>query len=922
MDQPMRLKAGITWFSGALLAMAWAAACGGGGNSSDTAADAGAGSATSGTSSTSGTAGMTTSSPPMCVPPGGSSPTLPQTFSLLCGGCHSASGAPANPAVPNLFTYAASSQATEATFLSQVRMPQGGTLMPPFTSAEISDADVQQIYAYFKAGTPSQMVACPGPDGGQTSNLGACNNQTISYTPLFAAMATPANPISYIDPTTKHLIFRGAGRVRFRHEMESTYEIYHDHYFEDRIFEYILDDSIPAGGTTIGVTFLPNVNQYYSKQGVNQMGGADLNVRYWKIYGGVDGNVFASNASAVPDCPDPTSTTCNTQKWTFTITHNDREKRPIQMGDQLQVEFGIFSARYGNGDGPPKDSTHIRNTLQANGSPPAGCVLSGPPYNNGCYTQANYYSDSFRYIVGQGTLTPYNNDCTMEVPIQWQGTAMDFPHPYDCSSTGPIAQAIANGLIPSRIGPDEAGWSGGTATMPYIRARWDLYYSQMAPNILVENAPNFVQGRHLFHTDFVTGQDLEPNNEVTAAESAPLTALAGPLYNQVACEGCHTHNNRGVPPAAGMPFDSIVVKTAGMGKNQYGGPTPDPNYGKQLENQALSGTTPEGNATFQYATVTGQFNDGTSYTLTKPTPMFMNMSAGDPVAYSVRLARPLVGMGLLEAIPEANLLAHADPSDCNGDGIKGVPNLVYDPEDGQMHIGRFGWKASKASITHQAAEALVLDMGITTSVYPHHDCAANEMTCLAADKSVPELSDAALQQIVTYMRELAVPPRRDLDNPQVQRGEMLFAQVGCANCHVPNQSTGTTTPFLELQNQTIHPYSDLLLHDMGPDLADNSQGEFAASPTMWRTPPLWAIGLCNEVAKGVATPSVPAGYTIDTTVNSAPNLGPCHFLHDGRAASPLEALLWHGGEALAVKNRVLALPSADRDALVAFLGSL
>jgi CxxC motif-containing protein (DUF1111 family) len=163
------------------------------------------------------------------------------------------------------------------------------------------------------------------------------------------------------------------------------------------------------------------------------------------------------------------------------------------------------------------------------------------------------------------------------------------------------------------------------------------------------------------------------------------------------------------------------------------------------------------------------------------------------------------------------------------------------------------------------------------------------------------------------MREVAVPPRRDLALPQVMRGETLFAQMGCSNCHLPNQSTGATTPFLERQNQVIHPYTDLLLHDMGPDLSDDSQGEYAASPTMWRTPPLWGVGLCDEVA---------AGFQADPTLNPAPNLGPCHYLDDGRAASLLEAVLWHGGEALAVKNRVLALSSDDRGALVAFLQSL
>jgi CxxC motif-containing protein (DUF1111 family)/cytochrome c553 len=847
-----------------------------------------------------------------CRPANSAAPTLPASFSQLCGGCHSAYGASAISTVPNLFTYSASAEGTAAAFLAQVRMPtpQQGAMatMPAFPASMISDADVQQIYDYFKAGTPGAAPTCPTMNGNQMGNLGSCSGMALTYSPLFASSDTQLKPVSYVDPATKHIIFRGAGRVRFRHEMEDTFAIYHDHYFEDRTFEYILDDSIPAGGSTITVTFLPNANQYYSKQTLapQQQGGSDLNIRAWKIYGGVDGNAFATNAGGAANnvlptgCTDPNSTACNTQKYTFTMSRNDREHRAIQMGDQLQIEFGIFLARY-----PASGGAHVRNILPM----PKGCTLNGPPFDNACYTQANYYSDSFRYVVGKGTLTPYNQDCTMTVPPEMQNS---FPHPYDCSPTGPIAKAVAAGTIPDRMGPDEAGWSGGTATMSYIRQRHDLYYSQMAPNILGENANNFTQGRRLFHTDFSTGKHIEVNNDLPPEDIAVHANLAGPLINQVACEGCHSHNNRGVPPAAGMPFDSVVVKLSGMGKDANGGPTADPNYGKQLQNKAISGGA-EGSATFSYATVNGTFKDGTAYTLTKPSTQFMGLSAGAPAGYSVRLARPLIGMGLLEAIPEADILAHADPTDCNMDGIKGVPNLVFDPEDGTMKIGRFGWKASKASVRHQVAEALNLDIGVTTSVFPKHDCGDNQASCKAADKATPELTDSDLNLLVTYMRDLGVPPRRDLKNPTVVRGETLFAQLGCANCHAPNQHTGNTSPFLEMRDQVIHPYTDLLLHDMGPDLADNSQGEYVASPTMWRTPPLWAIGLCDEVA---------AGFQQDQTLNPAPNLGPCHYLHDGRAAKLLDAVLWHGGEASAVKDRVLALPAADRDALVAFLKSL
>jgi CxxC motif-containing protein (DUF1111 family)/cytochrome c553 len=852
--------------------------------------------------------------PAACVGNAGNTPVLPAGFFPDCGGCHSAFGAAANPLVPNLFTstVAGGTVTSAAAFLSQVRAPTGGTLMPAFAATAISDGDIQSIYNYFKAGIPSPAATCPGEDGNSSANLGACSGQALTFAPLFVPTTSAATPVSYIDPTTHHLIFRGAGRVRFRHEMEETYAIYHDHYFEDRTFEYILDDSLPAGGTTIAVTFLPNVNQYYSKQKLagGQQGGADLNIRAWKIYGGVDGNAFADNAGGAANnvlptgCEaDPNAATCNTQRYTYTITRNDREHRAIQLGDQLQIEFGIFAARYDAGNG-----SHVRNILPL----PGGCTLNGPPFTNGCYTQANYYSDSFRYVVGKGTVTPFNQDCTMSVPPEYEGTGKDFPRPYDCSATGPVAKAVAAGQIKDRTGPDEAGWSGGAATMPYIRWRHDLYYSQMSPNILGENAANFVQGRRLFHTDYSTGKHIEANNDLPDADTAVHANLSGPLFNQVTCEGCHSHNNRGVPPVAGAPFDSVVVKLFGPGKDQHGGPMPDPNYGKQLQPKAIGGAVAEGLASFQFQTVAGMFDDGTAYALTKPTTVFTGTSSAAPVTYSTRLARPLVGMGLLEAIPEADILAHADPTDCDHDGIKGVPNLVFDPEDGKLHLGRLGWKASKASVRHQVAEALSLDIGVTTSIFPQHDCGANQAACAAADKPTPELADADLDRLVTYMRALAVPPRRDLKDPQVVRGEGLFAQMGCVSCHVPNQHTGTS-PFLELQDQVIHPYSDLLLHDMGADLSDNSAGEYVAAPSMWRTPPLWGIGLCDEVA---------AGYQKDQTLNPAPDQGPCHYLHDGRAGSLLEAVLWHGGEASAVKARVLHLPSADRDALVAFLKSL
>jgi len=872
-----------------------------GGTGGTTATTGGASIATGGTD-------PSTVTPPnmgkACVPQGQTAATLPSAFTGRCSVCHSAYGSSANPAVPNLFDSA--TKLTVDQFKTQVRM--GKNLMPPFDTTYITDAEIQQVFDYFKAGTPGQVVTCPGPDGVTGNDL--CGNG-VKFTPLFVQDANDKrSPIS-VKSADGHILYRGAGRVRFRHEMEPEYSTYHGHYFEGRTFEYMIDDAVAAGGSTLTLTFLPNSNQYYSAQGVNQEGGADLNLRYWKLYGHPDGNAFASNVGGASkdvlpfDCTNP-MTACNTKKYVYTIKNNSRENRPIQMGDQFQVEFGIFMARYAvDGEkGPPFDGGHVRNNTPL----PGGCTQNGAPYNNACYTQANYYSDSFRYVVGKGTLTPANEDCTMSVP---PGSAVSGSG--DCSPAGAIGQAVKAGTIKDRMGPTEAGWSGGLVTLPYMRQRFDMYYEQMSPNILGEDSENFVRGRRLFHLSYIDGEHSEADNHVSAAETMPYMGLAGPGYNQERCEGCHVKNNRGFPPAmAGGNFESVVLKLAAKEKDPTTGASmPDPNYGLQLQDK---GTGAEGKGAFSYTTVNGAFMDGTPFTLRKPAVVFSGMKAGEPVSYSVRLARPLIGIGLLEAIPEADIIAKSDPSDCNKDGISGVANIVYDPEDKAMHVGRFGWKASKASVKHQASEALMLDIGVTSSVFPKHDCGPMEMGCTAADKATPEFSDDDLHRLVTYVSNLAVPPRRDINDAQVLQGQAVFAKAGCVNCHAPNAHTGSDHPFLNLRDQVIHPYSDLLLHDMGSELADNGAGDFLATSTEWRTPPLWGIGLCDDVA---------AGWQKDGDQNNpSPNMGTCSYLHDGRAEKLIDAVLWHGGEAKTAHDYVVAASAADRDALVAFLKSL
>jgi CxxC motif-containing protein (DUF1111 family) len=285
-----------------------------------------------------------------------------------------------------------------------------------------------------------------------------------------------------------------------------------------------------------------------------------------------------------------------------------------------------------------------------------------------------------------------------------------------------------------------------------------------------------------------------------------------------------------------------------------------------------------------------ELSDGTMITLSRP-KIEVTPKSGTVGGFSARISRKLIGMGLLEALDERTLIERADPGDCDQNGISGRPNYISDPVMGALRIGRFGWKAEKVSVAHQVADALDGDIGVSTSIIPGTD-------------SKPELSDVDLGKLTTYMRLVSVPGQRDFDQPQVMAGEQIFKTIGCSNCHATDAVTGANHPFAELRNQSIKPYTDLLLHDMGPDLADDSGIALSEDPkapaaaSEWRTPPLWGTGLL-------------------ATVN-----GHTGLLHDGRAANVLEAVLWHGGEAQAVKEKVIALSATDREALLAFVQSL
>jgi CxxC motif-containing protein (DUF1111 family) len=314
--------------------------------------------------------------------------------------------------------------------------------------------------------------------------------------------------------------------------------------------------------------------------------------------------------------------------------------------------------------------------------------------------------------------------------------------------------------------------------------------------------------------------------------------------------------------------------------------SPHPTLGSALQPQSATGPA-EGSATIaSYTNITGQYGDGTPYSLQKPNYTFQGTT---PVYFSVRLAPQLIGMGLLEAVSETTVIALADPDDADHDGISGRVQTVIDPQTGQQRLGRFNYKGGKARVSHQVAGALNKDMGVTTSIFPVLD---GETT-----GGTPELADSDLDNLTRYIALLGVSARRDLTDTQALQGEQLFASANCVKCHAPNLTTSPYHPMAELRNQTIHPYTDLLLHDLGPGLADN-MGEGGAIGSEWRTSPLWNIGLTAQVSGGEA------------------------YLHDGRARSLDEAILWHSGEAETAKEAFRTMPAADRVALIKFLKSL
>ncbi|KJS72673.1 MAG: thiol oxidoreductase [Pseudomonas sp. BICA1-14] len=441
--------------------------------------------------------------------------------------------------------------------------------------------------------------------------------------------------------------------------------------------------------------------------------------------------------------------------------------------------------------------------------------------------------------------------------------------------------------------PGEALSGGSTTVMKFDQNAYSMPSANLAP---------------MRRLDFSVGNSFFRNPWVIAPASTTARDGLGPLLNTNACQNCHIKDGRGHPPAPDATSAvSMLVRLSIPAGPEHAevvrerGIAPEPSYGGQLQDMAIPGVAPEGKVRLRYSTEQVRFADGTEVELRRPEIELNDLAYGDlhpETRMSLRIAPPMIGLGLLEAIPEEALLANADPDDRNGDGISGRPNRVFDQTSRQTVIGRFGWKAGQPSLNQQNADAFFNDMGLSTSLLSGSSCTDRQTECRAMpDGGEPEVSDDILAQVLFYTRNLGVPARRNVDDPQVLAGKTLFHRAGCQSCHVPQFTTAADAAEPELANQLIRPYTDLLLHDMGEGLADD-RAEFEANGREWRTPPLWGIGLTQAVS----------GHT--------------QFLHDGRARNLLEAILWHGGEAEKARQIVLGYDQNERTALLSFLESL
>lgn len=643
-------------------------------------------------------------------------------------------------------------------------------------------------------------------------------------------------------------------------EQGSGYDHYLPHYWLDRTVTVIIKDYIAKGGTFIDI-------EMYSQVPMESTG-----TRFF--YYGVGTVAEYMNNTGVTLVPGEQNhfklslTQNNPVLRDYWKRTNNLPQRPLKIGDRIEMEVAQF--------------------LDAGSVHPAG-------------SRNNYYGTALLYLVGGGKgdqpkgIVPWIGKPTLDTdgngnPLKCNPVSNNEPNCPTVEDSFPLPQNA---------------WLGGRTTLPYNYSRepWQSF-KQHAGNMaggpanIVKvggSTQLFMLGRRLVHTDFQNGVHSElpqnPNNLNDVQTNEPFAAMqgkVGPRFYAASCVGCHFNNGRSIPRGLGVTINNQAIK---IGSNAAG--APHALYGGSLQPFSTTGGSGIGEAQTQLAgfVAAPNYADGTPNSLTKPKYNFISGTAPD--FFSVRNSPAFVGLGLLDAVPEADIIAIANAN--NGAGISGRVQKVVDPITGQTRLGRFGWKGASSSLKHQIAAALNIEMGVTTTVFPKLDCGTGQADCQTGN----ELGNEDLDHMVRYIATLGVPARRNLDDAQALRGEVVFGETGCNSCHKETLKTTAYAPLTEVRSQTIHPYTDLLLHDMGPGLADNL-GEGEAVGAEWRTAPLWGTGFTADVAGGNREA----------------------YLHDGRAKTLNDAILWHDGEAANARKAYVAKTQSDKDALIKFLKSL
>lgn len=695
-----------------------------------------------------------------------------------------------------------------------------------------------------------------GGAASSSSSSSASSAGPVGYVPLFPANTEVVEQLQYREadgtlvtlmgmrPTERHARERGEPWLA-PNEAAGRYFTYPPFYFQNRSFGLKIRDTIPAGGRNIRITMLINDGDFFGTTFSLFRNSSDPTVTEfgWALNYGFN-NLKEGNQ---PLCHAGGNEDCYMDVDSYWNT-GPNPHRPLVMGDRIELAPAPRLVEMSQSDN--------RARIDGGGS--------------------RYYSFEQLYVVGVGVRP-------------WYGIQPNL-------DSAPV--------------PDDALLGGETSISYNYSDEPFRVFQQMANNIGIQNTDRFLKGRRLFHTSFANGvhSEFPEQNPIFAEHGGQL----GPRFNETRCIGCHIANGRSKAAQVGANLETLSVLTGASAT------LPDALYGFNIQQQASAANAANYAVKLQRYDIAPKFlSDGTRVDMHRPVYEF---SGPQPQLYSVRQAPQVIGLGLLEAIPEAAILANVDANDSNGDGVRGRANLVKNPETGATHVGRFGWKASKASVRQQVGEALVQDMGVTSPVYPLRSCQKTDANCHQTGVAT-HISELELNRLSHYLQLIGVPaqrslrsgypagmrvsPEHDVDPVAIARGKTLFENANCVACHKSSFQTGANHPFAELRSQTIRPYTDLLLHDMGPDLADSLPQEGAAA-SMWRTAPLWGLGSLKYVQSG----------------SEAGDASQVRYLHDGRAHSLDEAILWHGGEATNSRLSYEALSAANRADLKAFLNSL